>query len=180
MLVSCTIELPDEVKKQIEKETKVVFDVHPEYLWYDIADYHLTFYSWPDVEADLVDKLSEKLTSLLFEQKHFVLYGLKYVVKISNHIDVVLQFQEDRVYRALVESVASYFSPELKPTFVPLLPIARYKIPSKQQYSHLKNRLEKIKTEVEIPVTTLSLCKVTDFGNGIRKYEELKKIQFEL
>jgi 2'-5' RNA ligase len=180
MLVSCTIELPEEVKKQIEKETKVLFNAHPEYLWYDIADYHLTFYSWPNVEPDLIEKLSEKLTALLFEQKQLILYGLKYVVKIGNHIDVTLQFQEDRAYRSLVESVVTYFSPELRPTFVPLLPIARYKIPSKQQYSHLKNRLEKIKTEVEIPVSALSLCKVTDFGNGIRKHEELKKINFEL
>ncbi len=180
MLVSCTIELPAEVTKQIEKETKALFNTHPEYLWYDIADYHLTFYSWPNVEPDLVDKLSEKLTILLFEQKQLVLYGLKYVVKISNHIDVALQFQEDRTYRALVESVVNYFSPELKPVFVPLLPIARYKIPSKQQYSHLKNKLEKIKTGVEIPVSAMSLCKVTDFGNGIRKYEELKKIMFEI
>ncbi len=179
MLVSCTIELPEEVKKQIEKETKVLFNAHPEYLWYDIADYHLTFYSWPNVESDLIDKLTEKLTTLLFEQKQLILYGLKYVVKISNHIEVVLQFQEDRVYRTLVESVVSYFSPELKPAIVPLLSIGRYKIPSKQQYSHLKNKLERIKTEVEIPVNALSLCKVTDFGNGIRKYEELKKICFE-
>lgn len=179
MLVSCTIELPEEVKKQIEKETKMLFELHPEYLWYDVADYHISFYSWPNVESDLIDKLAEKLTALLFEQKPFVLYGFKYVVKIENHIDIVLKFQEDQHYRTLVTSVAEFFSPELKPDVVPILPLARYKIPSKQQYSHLKNKLKYMETEVEIPVNALTLCKVTDFGNAIRKYEPLCDVGFE-
>ncbi|MBP6994053.1 hypothetical protein KBB12_02325 [Candidatus Woesebacteria bacterium] len=178
MLVSCTIEIPEECKKQIEKETKILFELHPEYLWYDTADYHISFYSWPNVEVDLIDKLTEKLTTLLFEQKPFVLYGFKYMVKIANHIDIVLQFQETQRYRSLVTSVAEYFSPELKPSVVPVLHIARYKIPSKQQYSHLKNKLKYIDTEIELPVNALTLCKVTDFGNAIRKYQPLCDVGF--
>ncbi len=179
MLVSCTIELPEEVKKQIENETRTMFDLHPEYLWYDSTDYRIPIYSWPNVETDLTEKLSDKIATLLFEQKPFTLSGLRYAVKISNRIDIVLQFQEDKKCSDLVESIETYFNQGNSSKYVPLLPVARYKIPSKQQYSHLKNRLEKIKTAVEIPVNSLSLCKVTDFGNGIRKYEDLKTIKIE-
>lgn len=178
MLVSCTIDLSKEVKSQIEKESSTVFDSHPEYLWYDASEYALTLYSWPTVEPDLVDKLSDKLSELLFEQERFALFGFKYVVKIGSRIDVQLEFQEDRRYRALVDSITNFFSPEVKANHVPSIPLARYKIPSKQQYSHLKNQLAKIKSEVELTVDGVSLTKVTDFGNGIRKYEHLRKIQF--
>jgi len=180
MLVSCTIKLPDEVTKQIENETLALFELHPEYLWYDIADYRLTTYFWPDVEIDLFEKLSKKLNDLLFEQRTFTLYGLKYVVKIGSHIDILLQFQEEKRFRALVESVSQYFSPDLEPQVVPFLPIARYKIPSKQQYSHLKNQLAKLKTKAEFSVDSVSLTKTTDFGNGIKKYEDLSMIGFTI
>jgi 2'-5' RNA ligase len=180
MLVSCTIDIPEGVKKQIEKETSVVFDAHPEYLWYEVAEYRIPLYQWASVEPDLVEKLSEKVSALLFEQKPLVLYSLKYAVKISSHIDVVLLFQEDRRYRSIVESIVGFFSPEVKPVFVPMLPLARYKIPAKQQYTHLKNTLSKMETKIEVPVDTLSLCKTTDFGNGIRKYQELGKIRFDI
>lgn len=178
MLVSCTINLPEEVRKQIETETSALFKLHPEYLWYDIADYRIILYSWPDVENDLIGKLSEKLHDLLFEQKSFTLYGLKYTVKIGNHIDILLHFQEENIYRALIGSISSYFSPSMEPQAVPFLPIARYKIPSKQQYSHLKNQLAKLETKVEFSVEGISLTKTTDFGNGIKKYEDLSKIGF--
>lgn len=180
MLVSCTIDVPEIVKKQIEAETAGLFALHPEYLWYDIADFYIPLFQWNDVEPDLVEKLSSKIAELMFEQKKFILYSEKYVVKISNHIDVVLHFQEDRRYRELVKTVSQFFAPELKPSFVPSVPVARYKIPSKQQYSHLKNQLSKIKTEVEVGVDGIGICKVTDFGNGIRKYDRLTNIKFEM
>lgn len=178
MLVYCTIDIPQEAKKQIEKESAPVFSLHPEYLWYDADGYAITLYSWPSVEPDLVDKLSDKLSELLFEQERFALFGFKYVVKIGSRIDVQLEFQEDRRYRELVDSITGFFSPDGKANHIPSIPLARYKIPSKQQYSHLKNQLAKIKSEVELSVESVSLTKVTDFGNGIRTYDHLKKIQF--
>lgn len=179
MLVSCTIEPAPEVIKQIASETRELFLDHPEYLWFDPSEYRIPIYLWNDVEDGLVDKLTQKVSELLFDQRSFLLFGLKYVIRIGTRIDINLDFQPDKAYRRMVETLYTFFSPEKKPSFTPVITIARYKIPSKQQYSHVKNKLEKLETHVEIPVDNVYISKVTDFGQGKKTYEYISEIHLQ-
>jgi len=178
MLLYCTIELSDKNKQQIESEILYLFDDHPEYMWYPAINYRINLYSWTNVESDLYEKLKEKMESLLFEMQSFQLYSQEYVVKIGSRIDIFLNFQEGKQYRKLGETINNFFSPQIKFDHIPHIGLARYKIPSKQQYSHLKNQLEKLDTNVEIAVQSVNLAKVTDFGNGDKKYDIIDSIKF--
>lgn len=176
MLVYCTIELTEDTRRLIEKESEPIFIDHQEFLWYGADNYRVMIYAWQNVETDLVEKLTEKVTELVSNQKPFYMFGLRYAVKIGTRIDIQLDLQEDRNYRDLVESLQAFFNPGVSISSLAHIALARYKIPSKQQYSHIKNQLEKIKTDTEIFVDALSIMKVTQFGNGINKQEEIAKI----
>lgn len=176
MLVYCVIEVPEGIKKQIEEESKTIFNDHKEFLWYDPKYYAIELYVWHDMEDDLVVPLQSKIEDLVGGERPFHLYGLKYAVKIGNHIDIQLDIQDDKSYRNIVKSMSGYFQPDADPQILAHIALARYKIPSKQQYSHLKNQLAKISTNVEIPVDNLTLMKVTQFGNGLKTYEKISSI----
>lgn len=171
MELCLAINLTDKNKKDIEKETSHLFDDYKEFLWYEPNEYILPIYSWSNVEVDLVEKLSTKIKDSLFDNNTFELFSIKYVVKISSRIEIFLVFQREAKYTRLVRTIEDEFSQVGIPTpdDEARLAIARYKIPSRQQYTHLKNKLEKIETDIHVAVDRVSLFKVTQFGNGAKE-----------
>lgn len=176
MVVSCTIDIPKSAQDVIAEETAMLFELHPEYVWFDPKEYHIPVYTWQDVSPDLLHKLTIKIDQLFFDQSQFFLYGAQYIVTITSHIDIALAFQAERSYRQLIRTLHGYFGEQKQTPDNPQLCLARYKIPSKQQYSHLKNKLEKLTTSVELSVDHVSLQKVTDFGHGVKTYETIETI----
>ncbi len=175
MELCLAINLTDKNKKDIEKETVKLFDDYKEFLWYEPNGYILPLYTWNNVEHDLVEKLSTKIQDALFEYDAFELFSIKYAVKISSRIEIFLIFQRDAKYTRLIRTLEDAFAQVgvSAPDDEARLAIARYKIPSKQQYTHLKNKLGKTDTDVHVLVEELSLFKVTQFGNGAK---ESKKV----
>lgn len=163
MLISCSIEIPAVIKKQIVQETDFIRRDHPEYTWINLSDYRLVLFQWPDVDEDLLPKLQEKLAELLLDVPAFTLFGLEYRVHIVHSIDVRCNFQEERSYKTIIDTLFGYFTPKKQPArfHQPFLKVAKWKIPSKQQYSHLKNQLAKLTCATEFPVTKLDLWKET-------------------
>jgi 2'-5' RNA ligase len=163
MHLFCTIELPQEVKDRIADETSLLRCNHPEYDWFPPDRWRITLYYWPHVPNELVLPLQRKVEELTFEERPFVIFGLRYCVFIQNHIEIRLQLQQSnnikRIGRSLHDYFAGIVSYQSPPYF--FIPLARYKIPAKQQYSHLKNTLEKISCDFELCVSELSLQKTT-------------------
>lgn len=166
----------EKVRTLIAQETRSVYDAHHEYLWYDPTQYSIDIYSWHNVEQDLIDTLIEKVSAILYDIETFTLYGHQYAVRISSRIDIQLEFQHDQHHRRIVRTLTDTFASSAGTLPPPFIPVARYKVPSKQQYSHLKNTLAKIETSVEVPVTSLLMAKVTEFGHGVRRYEMIRDI----
>ncbi|MFO0703246.1 MAG: hypothetical protein U0525_00810 [Patescibacteria group bacterium] len=179
MEICLAIELSTENKKLIEKETKELFDKHKEYLWFDPLEYRIPVFTWTNVEDDLLEKLKSKIDESLFEAEPFELFALEYVVKIGSRIDIFLKFQREAKFTRTIRTLSDNFYGLGTPASedFPMIPIARYKIPAKQQYSHLKNELEKIKTEVNIMVSKLALVKVTNFGQGAKEGSVLSEVE---
>lgn len=179
MLISCSIEIPAVIKKQIMQETEYIRQDHPEYTWLDLSEYRLVLFQWPDVEEDLIPKLQIKLSELLLDVPAFTLFGLEYRVHIVHTIDIRCNFQEERSYRTIIDALFHYFVPKKSPAryHQPYLKIARWKIPSKQQYSHLKNQLARLTCETEFPVTKLDLHKETVFGENDIERELIGSIE---
>lgn len=178
MELCLAIELTPENKKLIEKESAEIFEDYKEFLWYDPQEYRIPLFTWSKVEEDLVPKLVEKINDVLFETEQFDIFGSDYVVKIGSRIDLYLRFQREAKFTRLVRSLsdAFYGSGIASPEDFAMVAIARYKIPAKQQYSHLKNKLEKLKTDVHLDVKTLSVLKITEFGKGAKEGKILASV----
>lgn len=178
MEVCLAIELSSSTKSKVEDESLKIFNKHKEFLWFDPQEYRIPLFTWSAVEVDMIPKLTEKLEAILFETDRFTIFAHEYVVKISSRIDIFLQFQHEAKFTRLIRTLGDglYGTGRILQEDFPMLAIARYKIPAKQQYSHLKNDLAKLKTEVEIPVESLSLVHVTQFGKGASEGKELSRI----
>lgn len=170
-----TIELPLAVKDQIGKETIKLFEDYKEFLWYDPQEYRIVLHVLHAVDGELLPKLQEKVEAMLFEVNTIQLFAHAYVIKIASRIDIKLEFQREAHFTRLVRLIADTFAGVGIPgdDNYASVALARYKIPSKQQYSHLKNKLERLETAVELAVTEVTVCKMTEFGKGARVGEAL-------
>lgn len=178
MELCLAVELTPENKKLIEKESSEIFESYKEFLWYDPQEYRIPLFTWSKVDEDLVPKLSEKISEILFDAEQFELFGSDYVVKIGSRIDVYLRFQREAKFTRLVRALSDAFfgSGIASQEDFAMVAIARYKIPAKQQYSHLKNKLEKLNTDVHLNVKSLSVVKITEFGKGAKEGKVLASV----
>ncbi len=166
MHISCTIELSAETKQLISQETEALRSEYAAFQWDRPSQYRLELFSLPNIEEDLIPQLIEKIKEMTVDTKPMVLFGFAYQVKITRQIDIQLTCQFLRPYETLVESLYTFFRQRTYTSKDPSIHLAKYRIPSKQQYTHLKNILEKTTTAVEIPINTLTISKMTYFGRG--------------
>ncbi len=179
MHISCTIELSPDIKQLISQETENLRGEYAAFQWDRPSQYHLDIFNIPDIEVDLIPQLIEKVKEMTVDIKPMVLFGFAYQVKITRQIDIQLTCQFLRPYATMVESLYTFFRQREYTSKDPSIHLAKYKIPSKQQYTHLKNILGKMTTEVEIPINTLTISKMTYFGRGDSESEVLAQISLE-
>jgi hypothetical protein len=176
MHVSCTIELPNDQKRLIQSETEQLRQDHAEFHWKPLHDLKIDIVQFPHVEDDLIDSLVQKLEQLTVDVKPFQLFAHEYRVKIAHVIDIQLAFQHLGAYTQMHSMIHGFFHSQPSSHMDPVIQIARYKIPSKQQYKHLKNTLEKCATNVECLVNELVIHKVTFFGKEEQVRQELGRV----
>ena len=166
MTISCTIEIPPQIRFQISSELSTLKQEYAAFSWEDTDDYRISLFTLTHVEEDLVPKMAEKIRELTVDMKPFTLFAFAYQVKIAHVIDLQLTCQSSHQLTELTKTLQTYFTQRPYRARDASIHVARYKIPSRQQYTHLKNKLEKIETNVEIPVNELTLGKLTIRGGG--------------
>jgi hypothetical protein len=179
MEICLAIELSDDQKKLIESETAKLYGDYGEFLWYDTKQYRIVLYAWNGVEKNMLPKLSQKIEDLVFDIDPFIMYSRNYFVSIgATRIDLHLGFQREAKFTRLMRSLEHclYGSGTASKDDNASISIARYKVPSKQQYMHLKNKLERMATDVIVNVDKLSLVHLTDFGHGAKEGVVLDEI----
>jgi len=157
MQLFLAIEIPDNIKKQIAKELIQIKNEYRDFQWVPEENYHITVHFFG--ETDRLEQIKERLSEILFDAKSFFIYSLSIDMFIKSKITIYLDFHREKTLENIEKNIREVYEGgnvnEIK--FIPHLTVARCRIPSKQQYFVLRKRLEKIKTEIEFKVKSLTL-----------------------
>lgn len=150
------IELSDETRKQIVEQLADFRKLYPQFQWEKIENYHILVHSF----GEFSDKKSsiKLLETALYDKNTFYLYSFEAALTIGNNIVLYIDFRREKELERISERIRE-LSPSMQSSekYVPRLLLAKYKIPSKQQYFVIKKRLSNIDVDISFKVNRLSL-----------------------
>lgn len=157
MRLFLAIEIPKDIKKQIAEELTQIKNEHRDFQWVPEENYHITIHFFG--ETDRLEQIKKRLSEILFDAQPFFLYSSNIDLFLKSRITIYLNFFREKRLENIEKNIREVYeggnANEIK--FIPHLTLASCRIPSKQQYFVLKKRLEKIKTEIELKVKSLTL-----------------------
>ena len=156
MKLSLKIELSDETKQQIVDQLADFRKLYPQFQWERIENYNILIHNF----GEFSDKKStiEKIEKALFDKNLFYLYSFEVALTIGNNIVLFMDFKREKEIERISESIKRISTRlESSEKFVPRLILAKYKIPSKQQYFVIKKRLSNLEVDISFKVNKLSL-----------------------
>ncbi|MEK7177271.1 MAG: hypothetical protein AAB705_00405 [Patescibacteria group bacterium] len=156
MKLTLKIELSDETRNQIVTQLADFRKLYPQFQWEKIENYNILVHSF----GEFSDKKStiEKIETALFDKNLFYLYTFEVALTIGNNIVLYLDFRREKEIERISESIKGLTSRMESPEkYVPRLTLAKYKIPSKQQYFVIKKRLSNLEVDISFKVNKLSL-----------------------
>lgn len=156
MRLFLAIELSDKIKKEIDNQLAEIKKAHPQFQWIPNNNYHITVSFFGEVNYQ--KKIINKLEEVLYDKESFYFYSTTVDLFIRNKITIYLNFKREKIIERINEDVNKAFQIfENSVKFVPHLTLARYKIPSKQQYFVIKKRLVNLDIDVSFKINKLSL-----------------------
>jgi 2'-5' RNA ligase len=156
MRLFLAVELSDKTKKEIDDQLSEIKKVYPQFQWVPSENYHITVNFFGEVTDP--KKLIDRLEQIMFDKNSFYFYSNSVDLFIHNKITIVLHFRREKEIEKINESVRETFQKfESSLKFVPHLTLARYKIPSKQQYFVIKKRLSRMSVDISFKVNKLVL-----------------------
>ncbi len=156
MKMELKIELSDETKQQIVDQLADFRKLYPQFQWEKTENYNILVHSF----GEFSDKKSiiEKIETALFDKNLFYLYSFEVALTIGNNIVLFMDFRREKEIERISESIKRISSRlESSEKFAPKLILAKYKIPSKQQYFVIKKRLSNLEVDISFKVNKLSL-----------------------
>lgn len=151
------IEFPEEIKNQIEQQLMPLKRDYPEYTWVPKHNYHVLIHHFGELPETRLEKVTQKIQDALYDTPSFYLYSYGTDLFLSKKIDLYVNFQREKKLEELESKIAQQFVSNINYKYTPHLSIARYKLPSKQQYYLLKKKLHNIEINTEFEVKSLAL-----------------------
>ncbi len=150
------IELSDETKQQIVDQLSNFRKSYPQFQWEKIENYNILVHSFGEFSNK--KPTIAKLETALYDKNTFHLYSFEVALTIQNNIVLFLDFKREKEIERISESIREITSlMESSEKYVPRLTLAKYKIPSKQQYFVIKKRLSNLEIDLSFKVNKLSL-----------------------
>lgn len=157
MRLFLAIKLPEEVKLDIHNQLEPLRDEYPAFKWISYQNYHINLFFFGKAEESKVEPLSKMIEKGVYNTPSFRLYSGTIGRFIKNNIDLYIGFQKNHAIEAMIKQLKEAFGIEDELTFFPHLAIARYKLPSKQQYLLIKKKFTQFELEFEFDVTQITL-----------------------
>ena len=156
MKMQLMIELSDETRKQIVEQLADFRKLYPQFQWEKIENYYILVHSFGEFSDK--KRTIDKLETALFDKNLFYLYSFEVALTIGNNIVLFMDFKREKEIERISESIKRISTRlESSEKFVPRLILAKYKIPSKQQYFVIKKRLSNLEVDISFKVNKLSL-----------------------
>jgi len=150
------IKLSEETKKQIVEQLADFRKLYPQFQWEKIENYYILVHSFGEFSDK--KRTIDKLETALFDKNLFYLYSFEVALTIGNNIVLFMDFKREKEIERISESIKRISTRlESSEKFVPRLILAKYKIPSKQQYFVIKKRLSNLEVDISFKVNKLSL-----------------------
>ncbi len=156
MRLFLAIELSDKIKKEIDDQLLEIKKAYSQFQWVPANNYHITVYFFGEISDH--KKIINKLEQVLYDKELFYFYSTSVDLFIHHKITIHLNFRREKKIEKINDSIKEIFKiSENSARFIPHLTLARYKIPSKQQYFVLKKRLAKVAVNVSFKINKLVL-----------------------
>jgi len=167
MRLFLAIEPPPRVKNALEEQISGLKALHPEYSWVPKKNYHLTVFFSGDTL--LPAELKTIVSDVLFDQDPFHLYVRGLDLFQNNGINVYADFYRQKQLERLVERLREADPHRVfnKQEYIPHISLARFKLPSKQQYQHLQRTLEKTDLDFSFEVKEIRLLESIDWTGQV-------------
>ena len=165
MRLFLAIELSDKIKKEIDDQLLEIKKAYPQFQWVPNDNYHITVYFFGEIYNH--KKMINQLEQVLYDKELFYFYSTSVDLFIHHKITIHLNFRREKKIEKINDSIKKTFKiSENSARFIPHLTLARYKIPSKQQYFVLKKRLAKMLIDISFKINKLTLFESILNGNG--------------
>jgi len=155
MRLFLAIDLPEDVKKNIEKQLISFRREYPYFRWVETPNLHMTLHFFGEVGDS--DKINKLLEELLYDIPTFYLYSSKLGLFIKDNITLYISFYKNKTLENIVKRIKERSAKSTSRSFVPHLTFSRYRIPSKQQYLLIKKKLKNFALDAEFKVEKLTL-----------------------
>ena len=164
MRLFLAINLPQKTKEEIEASLNDLKKEYPNFIWVPKENFHITLFFYG--ETNSFKKIKEKVSDLIYDIPPFYLYSRNIDLFAGKKIVIYLNFEREKILETLFTKINHYFSSLYKTNYtnysqrkkyIPHLTLARYKIPSKQQYFLLKKKLKKNNINISFVVEKVVL-----------------------
>ncbi len=155
MRLFLAIDLPKQAKQSIASQLENFKKEYPYFRWVDESRLHITLHFFGDRKDE--KRLVEQIENAVYDVEPFRLYASEANLFIKNTIVLHLTFQRNRTLERLVAQIREKFQIDSKIRYVPHLTIARYRIPSKQQYLLIKKKVGRLNIDVVFEITQITL-----------------------
>lgn len=145
---------------QILKQTEDLRRDYPSFAWVPPENLHVPLYFIGEVDESEVSDIQKQIEDELYDVPVTHLYSFGAEIYINKSITIFMTFQRAKHLEMISKRIMGLFASDTqikKFDFEPLVTLAKYKIPSKQQYLLLKKKLNRLRIDVEFPVKEIQL-----------------------
>ncbi|CAN5240788.1 RNA 2',3'-cyclic phosphodiesterase [soil metagenome] len=160
MKLFSAVRIPQRAIDQIRTQTESLFDDYPSYNWVPLHNYHVSLHYIGEVTEAKLPIAVEHIQNKLYDVPVTNMYTYGADLFMDEQITIYIYFQRNKTIEDISRRLYDLFeagSLKKRKEYIPHITIARYKIPSKQQYFLLKKKLAKLKVDVEFAVEDIHL-----------------------
>jgi 2'-5' RNA ligase len=151
------VEVPPQVRTTIQEQIASIQKDYPDFNWVPLENYHITLFYIGEVNPEKIHHIVEHVEKTIFDIEPTHMFSLGSDLYIHKTIIPYISFQRNKTIMDLNKRFVELFEDKKLQKYMPHLTVARAKIPSKQQYFHLKKKLQNLKVEFDFPVKEIHL-----------------------
>ena len=177
------IDLPENIKNAVRDKFANIQKRHQILNWVDVERYHINLFFFKDKSKTKEDIVSA-IENGIFDKDPFSLKFNTGVITAYDTLSLMtisLSAHYKKPLKHIREAIEDSIESEYRAIYEPHVVIATSKIPSKQQYFHLKNIIEKINAEnISFDVENLTLYEMDDTKSKSNQYIPVRNFKLEM